>query len=204
MKILLIDDNERLAQLYQTLLVSNDFETMIQSDPTQALDSIHSFHPDIVLLDIMMDPIPGWEVLDLIRADPEYNEIPVIILTGKVLTLHEAIRYGLQIEGYVMKPLEKTMLISVIQELSEILDECESRYRRAIQSGLSIEQATKCRSIARKQKMLVFLKHTLQKQEQLLNLRPEEHDSLVEPIDELRNIINQEFSKINETLKACP
>lgn len=204
MKILLIDDNERLAQLYQSLLSSNDYETLNLSDPTQAISSIHSFNPDIILLDIMMEPIPGWEVLERIRSDPEYSEIPVIILTGKVLTLQEAIKYGLQIEGYVMKPLEKTMLISTIQELSEILDECESRYRRAIHSGLSPDQAAKCKSIARKQKMLVFLKQTLQKQEQLLNLRPEEHESLVEPINELRNLIHQEFSKISKILETCP
>lgn len=204
MKLILIDDNEKLAELYKTILNSSDYEVYIETKPENALESIHNNKPDLVLLDIMMEPISGWEVLEQIRKDTTYYDIPVMILTGKVLTIEECLKYGMQIEGFVMKPLEKTMLIAAIAEIFEILSECDDRYQKAIKSGMSEEQASECRSILKKKKMLSFLKETLEKQEILLSLRPEEHESLMNPIEELRNFIGTEFVKMNKMITICP
>jgi len=98
MQILLIDDNEKLCKLYQQLLIRGGHETRILTDSAKALDTIRESPPDLILLDIMMEPVSGWEVLEQIRSSEEFSELPVIILTGKVLTAQEALQYGLKIE----------------------------------------------------------------------------------------------------------
>ena len=62
------------------------------------------FHPDLILLDIMMEPMDGWETLLHIREHPESRDIPVVMLTGKHPTMSEAETYAPMIDDYLMKP----------------------------------------------------------------------------------------------------
>ena len=166
MQLLLIDDNENLCKLYQELLTQGGHEIWFETNPKNALDAIRMKPPELILLDIMMEPISGWEVLEQIRSSPDIADIPVIILTGKVLTTQEAVKYGLMIEGYVMKPLEKTMLLKTVDDIKEVIDDSEEHYKRAISSGLSSEKTSVCRDGIKKKNVLKFLHETLLKQEQ--------------------------------------
>lgn len=60
--------------------------------------------PDLVLLDIMMEPMDGWETLERIKTSPALRHIPVLMLTAKPLTPEEANEYGPYIEDYILKP----------------------------------------------------------------------------------------------------
>ena len=156
MQILLIDDNEKLCMLYQKLLSRGGHETRIETHAKDALEAIRMARPDLILLDIMMEPVSGWEVLEQIRSTPDVADIPVIILTGKVLTPQEAVKYGMMIEGFVMKPLEQTMLLKAIDDIKQVLDESEERYKKAISSGLPPEKAAACRDAIKKNNILQF------------------------------------------------
>jgi CheY-like chemotaxis protein len=83
MQILLIDDNEKLCLLYQNLLTRGGHETRIETKGEHALEAIRKARPDLILLDIMMEPVSGWEVLEQIRSNPDVADIPVIILTER-------------------------------------------------------------------------------------------------------------------------
>ena len=137
MQLLLIDDNANLCKLYQELLRQGGHEVRFETNAENALDAIRMKPPELILLDIMMEPISGWEVLEQIRSSTDIADIPVIILTGKVLTAHEARKYGLMIEGFIMKPLERTMLLKAVDDIKEVIDESEEQYLRAISSGLT-------------------------------------------------------------------
>lgn len=204
MKILLIDDNQTLVQIYQRILHSPEREAEILTDSSQAIPVIRSSNPDVILLDLLMEPVSGWEVLDQIRSEPDIADIPVIILTGKVMTTEEAIRYGLRIDGFVMKPLERTMLVAAVDEVWGIITECEERYRRAIEAGASQEKALSCKKMIRKRKMLTYLKDLLARQEKIVNLRPEERSNLAGSIDELRQMITREFQDLAQEEMSCP
>lgn len=204
MKILLIDDNKNLVQIYQRILTTMDRQTEIETDSSKALGTIKSTRPDIILLDLLMEPVSGWEILDQIRSDPEISDIPVIILTGKVMTTEEAVRYGLKIDGFVMKPLERSLLVSAVDEIWAIMGECEVRYKRAAEAGLPEEKALACRKMARRRKMLAYLKELLVRQDKLIQLRPDERSDLIGAIDELRSIITAEFNEIAQDELTCP
>jgi CheY-like chemotaxis protein len=204
MQILLIDDNEKLCKLYQQLLIRGGHETRILTDSAKAMDTIRESPPDLILLDIMMEPVSGWEVLEQIRSSEEFSELPVIILTGKVLTAQEALQYGLKIEGFVMKPLERTMLLAAIDEAKDLIDESDACYSRALLSGLSPEKAFECKKAVKTKKILLFLRDTLTKQETLLKKEAEHNDEILHSLDDLRAMITQEFQKIAHITENCP
>ncbi|MFH0968400.1 MAG: response regulator [Methanobacteriota archaeon] len=204
MKILLIDDNERLTQIYQMIINKEGHQTAIELNSENGLERIRTEKPDIVLLDIMMEPLTGWEVLQQIRGDAELSDIPVIILTGKVMTMEEALRYGMQIDGFVMKPLERSMLVTAIEEVWEILTDCEARYTRAIDAGLHEEKAAECRRMIRKRRILTYLKEILERQERIVNLRPDEQSDMKDSIEELRKMIETEYKGFAQGEISCP
>lgn len=204
MKILLIDDNERLVQIYQLIIHKQGHQTAVEIDSSKAIETIRREKPDLILLDVMMEPLSGWEILDLIRGDDELFDLPVIILTGKIMTVDEALQFGIKIDGFVMKPLERSMLVTAIEEVWNILTECEERYTRAINAGLSEEKAASCRKMIRKRKMLSYLKDLLTKQERILNLRPDEESDLTHTIEELRKMIGSEYQELAQNELSCP
>lgn len=204
MKILLIDDNERLSQIYLTILSSQGHSIEIELDCTKAFERTKTVRPDVVLLDIMMEPVSGWEVLELIRSDSDVGDIPVIILTGKIMSIEEAAKYGLMIDGFVMKPLERSMLVNVIDETAEILLECQNRYSRALASGLSEEQAAGCRHMIRKRKMIKYLKDLLSRQERILSLRSDEQNELTQTITQLRLMVESLYQDFAQKEALCP
>ncbi|HWQ66302.1 MAG TPA: response regulator [Methanospirillum sp.] len=204
MKVLIIDDNERLSQIYQSIISQEGHQTEIEVDSNNAIDRIQEIKPDLVLLDIMMEPLSGWDVLELIRSNEVFFDLPVIILTGKMMTMQEAFKYGMQIEGFIMKPLERSMIISSIQEVWEILTECEARYVRAIKAGLSEEKAAGCRRMIRKRKILAYLKDLLARQEQIVNLRPDEASEMRDTIDQLKRMIEGEYMEFARGELTCP
>ncbi|NLV28156.1 MAG: response regulator [Methanomicrobiales archaeon] len=204
MRILLIDDNEKLCVLYQQVLTKGGHETDYLTDPTKALDTIRNTKPELILLDIIQEPISGWDVLEQVRSDPEYFQIPIIILTGKVLTTDEAIRYGLKIEGFIMKPLERNMLLAAISEMKELLDESEDMYERALSAGMSPEKASECRNSTKKKRILKFLEETLSKQEKILAGEEYGRPDILQNLDVLRDLITRELLKINKIIQDCP
>jgi DNA-binding response OmpR family regulator len=204
MKILLIDDNERLVTIYQSIIEKEGYESKIELDSSKAIVTIRAENPDLILLDIMMEPLTGWEVLDQIRNEADLSDIPVIILTGKIMTLNEAILYGMKIDGFVMKPLERSMLVTSIKEVAEILSECKARYNKAISTGLSEDKAIECQRMMRKRKILTYLKELLVRQERIVSLRPEEESDMNGAIEELRKIIEGKFQEYAKAEVICP
>ena len=204
MKILLIDDNATLVQMYQRILTTDERQTEIETDSSKAIGTIKSVRPDVILLDLMMEPVSGWEVLELIRSDEEIADLPVLILTGKMMTAEEAVRYGMKIDGFVMKPLERTMLVTVVDEVWEIIGECKERYKKALAAGLSEEKAKSCQKMIRKRRMLTYLKELLTRQEKMVNLRPDEKSNLSGSIEELREMIATEYKDIAQKEMSCP
>jgi len=204
MHILLIDDNEKLCILYQKLLTRGGHETRIETHAKDAIEAIRMNRPDIILLDIMMEPVSGWDVLEMIRSTPDVADIPVIILTGKVLTPQEAVKYGMMIEGFVMKPLERTMLLKAIDDIREVIEESEERYSKAISSGLPPEKAAACRDAIKKNNILLFLRDNLSKQEQLLKNEADDNLEILHSLDGLKEMIATEYQKIHKIMENCP
>lgn len=81
-KILLVEDDDALANVYMTRLEAEGFETRRVSNGEDALAAAQDFKPDLILLDVMMPKVSGFDVLDILRNTPQTANVKIIILTA--------------------------------------------------------------------------------------------------------------------------
>lgn len=81
-KILLVEDDEGLAQVYMTRLQAEDFEVRRVPNGEDALAAALEFRPDLILLDVMMPKVSGFDVLDILRNTPETANMHIVMLTA--------------------------------------------------------------------------------------------------------------------------
>lgn len=118
-RILVIDDNPGIVEVFVTMLKRGGYETYSAGSGAEGLEMLVDFTPDLILLDIMMEPMDGWETLENIKLNPATRDIPVMMLTAKQLTPDEAEEYGMYIEDYIIKPITHTELYESIEHVLE-------------------------------------------------------------------------------------
>lgn len=82
-KILVVDDEPDITEIVETFLTEHGYQVMTENNPNNAVEKAKKFKPDVVLLDIMMPGMDGYDVCQQIKKDPQFSSIPVIFLTGK-------------------------------------------------------------------------------------------------------------------------
>jgi twitching motility two-component system response regulator PilG len=114
-KILIVEDEESLLKLESILLTSKGYDVRGVCNGQLALDAIVEDRPDLVLLDIMLSEIDGFEVCQRIKDNPTTKDIPVIMLTAK--KSREDMARGEQVgaDWYITKPFKSAMVIETIQ-----------------------------------------------------------------------------------------
>lgn len=139
-KILVIEDDLAIRQVICLFLQLAGFEVREAADGRQAIHTLQEFTPDLVVLDLMMHPVNGWEVLDWLREHPCMPPLPVLILTA-LAELEEQVR-GLEAGAieYMTKPTQPSKLVERIHALL----------------ALSVEQRTmlRCRRIDERRSLL--------------------------------------------------
>ena len=114
-KILIVEDEESLLKLESILLTSRGYEVKGVADGRAALDALAAMKPDLVLLDIMLPEMDGFEVSRQIKGDEATRHIPVIMLTAK--KSREDMVKGEEVgaDWYITKPFMSAMVIETIQ-----------------------------------------------------------------------------------------
>jgi twitching motility two-component system response regulator PilH len=118
-KILVVDDSRTQRQLFSEFFEANGIAVVVASDGVEALETLESIHPDIVLLDIVMPRMNGYEVCRKIKSNPNTQNVPVVLCSAKS---EEFDRYwGLKqgADAYISKPCQNQDLISTIRTLLE-------------------------------------------------------------------------------------
>jgi DNA-binding response OmpR family regulator len=82
-KILLVEDDNNLADVYSARLTAEGFDIMRVADGEEALSAAVKYKPDLVLLDIMMPKVSGFDVLDILRNTPETANLKIIMVTAR-------------------------------------------------------------------------------------------------------------------------
>ncbi len=113
--VMVIDDSPFIVDIFVTMLQRGGYQTVAAYGGQEALDTLTTVKPDLILLDIMMEPMDGWATLMHLKNTPELKEIPVMMLTAKQLTPSEAQEYGIYIEDYIMKPITHKELYEAIE-----------------------------------------------------------------------------------------
>jgi len=114
-KILVVDDDTTMVKLINVNLKLNNYAVIEAVSGEQALDIVSKEPLDLVVLDIMMPGVDGWEVLSRIRLDPDTQELPVILVTAKTQDSDVIRGWELGADEYVIKPFNPLLLVEVIR-----------------------------------------------------------------------------------------
>ena len=82
-KILVVDDEPEITEIVETFLTENGFKVRTENEPSKAIEKARGFKPDVILLDIMMPGVDGYDICQALKNDPEFSNVPIIFLTGK-------------------------------------------------------------------------------------------------------------------------
>lgn len=102
-KILLVEDDDALASVYQTRLEAEGFTLLRVPNGEDALASALEFKPDLILLDVMMPKVSGFDVLDILRNTPETTNVKVVMLTALSQDADKQRAESLGVDDYLVK-----------------------------------------------------------------------------------------------------
>ena len=111
-KILIVDDDENICELLRLYLEKDGFDTVVANDGEQAVDYATKCSPDLILLDIMLPKLDGWQVCREIRKT---SDVPIIMLTAKGETFDKILGLELGADDYVSKPFDTKEVIARIK-----------------------------------------------------------------------------------------
>jgi two-component system alkaline phosphatase synthesis response regulator PhoP len=116
-RILIADDNENIRDALAYLLEDEGFQLWIAKDGVDALQKARDMHPDILLLDIMMPKMNGYDVCRAIKKDPELKNIYIIMLTAKGQVAEQERGKEVGANEYVVKPFSPSEILVRIKKI---------------------------------------------------------------------------------------
>ena len=117
-RVVCIEDEPEMIELVRLILVRKGFEVIGAPGGQEGLKIVAQLKPSLVLLDLMMPDVDGWEVYQRLKAEPETKSIPVIVVTAKSQSIDKML--GLQVakvEGYITKPFGPAELLRSIEKV---------------------------------------------------------------------------------------
>jgi CheY-like chemotaxis protein len=135
-KILIADDNQPNCELLEAYLAGIDCETEVAVDGQDTLNKVKSFQPDLILLDVMMPKLSGFEVCKKLKGDPATKKIMILMVTAlnELGDIERAVLAGT--DDFLSKPVNKVELVKRVQnmlKLKDVTDELE-RLRQYIET----------------------------------------------------------------------
>ena len=110
-RVLVVEDDADLREMMAQLLTLEGFQAATASNGREALQYLKGRHPDVILLDLMMPVMDGWEFRRQQRADPDLAQVPVIVLSA----LDQARASGLDPDAFLKKPLDFDRLLQLVR-----------------------------------------------------------------------------------------
>lgn len=111
-KILIVDDDENIANLISLYLTKECYETRIEHDGQSALDAFKEYAPNLILLDIMLPGLDGYEVCREIRRE---SKVPIIMLSAKTELFDKVLGLELGADDYIIKPFDSKELVARVK-----------------------------------------------------------------------------------------
>ncbi len=116
-RVLIADDNPQGAELLEAYLSSTDYELRIASDGAQTMDAVAAWQPDLILLDVMMPRLSGFEVCKRLRANAATRDIAVLMVTAldQPSDIEKAVEAGT--DDFLSKPINKSELLLRVRSM---------------------------------------------------------------------------------------
>ena len=120
-RVVCIEDEPEMIDLVRLILGRKGFEVIGANGGVEGLEAVRREKPDLVLLDLMMPDMDGWEVYQQIKADPALREIPVVVVTAKAQSIDKVLGLHIaKVDDYITKPFgPQELLESVAKILGE-------------------------------------------------------------------------------------
>jgi two-component system alkaline phosphatase synthesis response regulator PhoP len=116
-KILVVDDEVNITQILEFSIGAEGYEVITASNGEEAVEKARREQPDLIILDIMMPRIDGYEACRILKSNPLTKNIPVVLLTAKGRDIDKRLGYEVGATDYIIKPFSPNKLIERIQEL---------------------------------------------------------------------------------------
>lgn len=117
-KILVVDDDETMTGLMKALLMMEGHEAIIVNDSTTVVDVAASLSPDVITLDLMMPGLTGFQLCELLRQDPRFANVPIMIVSARDDHESKEKAAALGAKDYLTKPFGVDAFLAKIRELS--------------------------------------------------------------------------------------
>jgi len=114
-KILIVDDDVQVTSLLKKYLASKNFEIITVNQSSKAIQMANLIHPDLFILDLMMPPPDGFELCTMLRADPNFAQTPILIITAMDISNSKATSFGAN--DYIAKPFNLDEIVSRVNLL---------------------------------------------------------------------------------------
>ncbi|MBE7386242.1 MAG: response regulator transcription factor [Leptolyngbya sp. SIO1E4] len=118
-KVLLVDDEAGLREAVQAYLEDSGFTVDVASNATEGLKKLQLSTPDVLISDIMMPQVDGYEFLEQVREDPRYKSLPFVFLTARGMTSDRIQGYSAGVDAYLSKPFDPEELVAIVTNLIE-------------------------------------------------------------------------------------
>ena len=117
-RLLYIEDEEEMIDLVRLILSRRGYEVLGANGGRQGLDMVRKELPDLVLLDLMMPDMDGWDVYQQMKAEDSTRDIPVIVVTAKAQSIDKVIGLHIaKVEDYIAKPFSPQELIDSVEKV---------------------------------------------------------------------------------------
>jgi CheY-like chemotaxis protein len=117
--IMIVDDSTYIVDGLMALLKRKGYQPIPAHGGDECLAFLATMNPDLILLDIMMEPMDGWETLEHIKENPATREIPILMFSAKKITPDEAQEHSMSIDDFVSKPVNPAQLLESIEGVFE-------------------------------------------------------------------------------------
>ena len=116
-QLLLVDDEPGLREAVQAYLEDSNFQVDVAANAVEGWEKLQQKTPDLVISDIMMPQVDGYQFLQQIREDPRFKSLPVVFLTAKGMTMDRIQGYNARCDAYLPKPFDPEELEAIVKNL---------------------------------------------------------------------------------------
>ncbi|MDX2162591.1 MAG: response regulator [bacterium] len=118
-RVLYIEDEPDMLELVRLILSRRGMEYHAASGGIKGVELVNAVSPDLILLDLMMPDMDGWEVYDYLKATPQHQDTPVIIVTARAQSDErlQQVRAAANADDYIIKPFGPSQLLDVIDRV---------------------------------------------------------------------------------------
>jgi DNA-binding NarL/FixJ family response regulator len=116
-QLLLVDDEPGLREAVQAYLEDSGFKVDVASNANQGWELVQQKLPDLVITDVMMPQVDGYQFLKRLREDPRFKALPVVFLTARGMTTDRIQGYQAGCDAYLSKPFDPDELVAIVQNL---------------------------------------------------------------------------------------